>query len=73
MINPVATMIDMTEKLANDSKLPSRITDWASTMYDTLTTDSAVLCVDDLQVLGTLVEDQEHGLYQLDRHLTATA
>ena len=62
--NPMAAMIGMAERVANDNKLPGGIVDWAVFVYGRLVgSKSASVTVEDLNLLSSLVMDYEGGLY----------
>lgn len=66
-------LMDAAEEIANDTKLPSSMTDWASDQFDMLQNEHASVRVKDLMILTNYAEDREQGLYLLDRRLQEAA
>lgn len=62
-------LMDAAEEIANDSKLPASMVDWACDMFDKLQKEHASVRVKDLMILTNYAEDREQGLYLLDRRL----
>lgn len=64
-------LIEITEKIANDPKMPCMVVDWADDMYVKLNDGKQQVNVDDLLVLNECAKDFERGLCILDHHLAS--
>lgn len=54
------------EEIANNRKLPGRVTDWADELYDRLIKKEAIVLVEDLQLLQSYGEDSEYAIGLID-------
>lgn len=68
---PVNILIEITEKIANDPKMPCMVVDWADETYRKLTDQEQTVRVDDLLVLNEIAKDFERGLFMLDHRLAS--
>ncbi len=66
---PVNILIEITEKIANDPKMPCMVVDWADETYRKLTDQEQTVRVDDLLFLNEIAKDFERGLFMLDHRL----
>lgn len=66
---PIADLVAICERIANQPKYPARIVDWASDLYDRLVDPKAMVRVEDLALLQAVGEDVEYGLGLIDNAL----
>ncbi len=63
-------LVSACEEIANNNKLPGRITDWACALYDQLVNREAKVLVNDLILLQWYCCDEEHGLSLINHALS---